>query len=148
MGNPVATLHRQPLTPALNGSGDALLSPSGGTPSIRIGVYYPYLPDLAIAQLLLLAGLIVAVLGVLGLRRGPGTRPAPRRAAAVVAVAGLAAAATAIGLASTAYQTAQGVVIPALHDAASDRPVPYTPVCAGAGTRCACTRRCRASCPT
>ncbi len=38
MGNPVATLHRQPLTPALNGSGDALLSPSGGTPSIRIGV--------------------------------------------------------------------------------------------------------------
>src|SRR6266849_8336 len=67
MGNPVATLHRQPLTPALNGSGDALLSPSGGTPSIRIGVYYPYLPDLAIAQLLLLAGLTVAVLGVLGL---------------------------------------------------------------------------------
>ncbi len=83
-GNPIATLHRQPLTPALSGSGDALLSPSGGTPSIRIGVYYPYLPDLAIAQLLLLAGLTVAVLGVLGLRRGPGARAAPRAMVALV----------------------------------------------------------------
>jgi hypothetical protein len=132
LGNPVATQHRQVLSPALTGSGDALLSPSGGTPSIRIGVYYPYLPDLAIAQLLLLAGLTVAVLGVLGLRRGPDARAGLRRAATAVAVAGLAAAGTAIGLASTAYQTAQGVLIPALHDAASDRPVPYTPVCAGA----------------
>jgi hypothetical protein len=44
-------------------------------------------------------------------------------------VAGLAAAGTAAGLAGTARVTAHGIAIPALHDAASDRPVAYTPVC-------------------
>ena len=46
-------------------------------------------------------------------------------------VAGLAAAGTATGLAGTARGEAHGMTIPALHDAASDRPVPYTPVCGG-----------------
>ena len=35
------------------------------------------------------------------------------------------------GLAGTARLAVNGRVIPALHDAASDRPVPYTPVCSG-----------------
>jgi hypothetical protein len=48
-----------------------------------------------------------------------------------VSAAGLAAAGTATALAGTARVEAHGMVIPALHDAASDRPTPYTPVCAG-----------------
>jgi hypothetical protein len=41
-------------------------------------------------------------------------------------------------LTGTARQGAYGVVIPALHDAASDRPVPYTPVCEYDGTMPVC----------
>ena len=52
-----------------------------------------------------------------------------RRAAAVVTAAGVAAAGTAVGLAGTARLTPHGMAIPALHDAANDRPIPYTPVC-------------------
>jgi hypothetical protein len=47
----------------------------------------------------------------------------------VAALAGVAAAGTAAGLASTARLGRHGMVIPALHDAASDRPVPYSPAC-------------------
>ena len=39
---------------------------------------------------------------------------------------------TAIGLAGTAWRGPPGMVIPALHDAANDRPIGYTPVCAHA----------------
>jgi hypothetical protein len=45
--------------------------------------------------------------------------------------AGVAAAATGFALAGTAKLAASGWDIPALHDAASDQPVPYTPDCAG-----------------
>jgi hypothetical protein len=75
-----------------------------------------------------LAGIAVAVLGLLGLPSGAGG-PGLRRAAAVVTLAGVAAAGTAIGLASTAWRGPHGIVIPALHDAANDQPVRYTPVC-------------------
>ena len=44
-------------------------------------------------------------------------------------LAGAALAGTAVGLASTAQEAAEGVVIPALHDAANDAPIAYTPVC-------------------
>jgi len=47
----------------------------------------------------------------------------------VVTLAGVAAAGTAVGLADTARPGPHGMVIPALHDAASDRPIPYTPAC-------------------
>jgi hypothetical protein len=56
-----------------------------------------------------------------------------RRAAAVAALAGVAAAGTAVGLADTARLGPHGLVIPALHDAANDRPIAYVPVCAGSG---------------
>ncbi len=42
---------------------------------------------------------------------------------------GLAAAGIGVDLAGTARVEANGVVIPAVHDAASDRPIAYTPVC-------------------
>ncbi len=92
------------------------------------GLLYPYLPDLPIARIMFFAGLTVAIVGVLGLPARAGG-PWLRRTAAVVAVAGLAAAGTAVGLAGTARLSAHGMVVPALHDAASDRPIPYTPVC-------------------
>src|SRR4029450_8132255 len=48
------------------------LNVQGALPPDAFGVFSPYLPDLAIAQVLLLAGLAVAVLGALGLRAGAG----------------------------------------------------------------------------
>ncbi len=95
------------------------------------GVFYPYLPDLPIARMMFLAGIAVAALGALGLPARAGGAWL-RRVAAVVTLAGVAAAGTASGLARTARLTPLGVVIPVLHDAANDRPIGYTPVCAQA----------------
>ena len=97
-----------------------------------MAIFYPYLPDLAITQVLFLAGLAAAVLGALGLRAAAGGRWL-RCAAAVAAAAGLAAAGTGVGLAGTARLEAHGmIVIPALHDTANDKPIAYTPVCSHA----------------
>jgi hypothetical protein len=100
----------------------------GPFPSDSYGIFYPYLPDLAIDQLMFLTGIAAAALGALGLAAALGGRWL-RGAAAAVTVAGLAATAVALGLAGTARLAPHGMVIPALHDAASDRPVPYVPVC-------------------
>jgi hypothetical protein len=75
-----------------------------------------------------LAGIAVAALGLTGLPARAGGRWL-RRAAAVLALAGVASAGTAVGLASTARLSAHGMVIPALHDAANDAPITYTPAC-------------------
>ena len=115
-------------------SGWALILPtnSNGNYGADSGIFYPYLPDLPIARLMFLAGLAVAALGLLGLpARAGGLRL--RRTAAAVTVAGLVAAGTAVGLAGTARPGPHGVFIPALHDAASDRPIRYTPVCGHGG---------------
>jgi hypothetical protein len=104
------------------------LNVQGALPPDAFGVFSPYLPDLAIAQLLFLAGLAAAVLGALGVPAAASGRWL-RRGAAVVAVAGLLAAGTGVGLAGTARLEAQGIVIPALHHAAADKPIAYTPVC-------------------
>jgi hypothetical protein len=111
-------------------SGWALILPtnSNGNYEAVSGVFYRYLPDLPIARVMFLAGITVAVLGLLGLPSGAGG-PGLRRAAAVVTLAGVAAAGTAIGLASTAWRGPHGIVVPALHDAANDQPIRYTPVC-------------------
>jgi hypothetical protein len=92
------------------------------------GIYYPYQPDLPIARMMFLAGIAVAALGLLGLPARAGG-PRLRRAAAVVTLAGVAASGTAVGLAETARVGPHGMVIPALHDAANDQPISYTPVC-------------------
>jgi hypothetical protein len=98
--------------------------PDGG-----VGTFYHYLPDLPIAQVMFLAGLTVAVLGVLGLPADSAGRRL-RRAAAAIAAAGLLAAGTAVALVGTGRMDAHGMIaIPALHDAASDLPIRYTPVC-------------------
>jgi hypothetical protein len=120
----------------LGSSSYALLSPFNSSLSLNlfadIGVFYSYAPDLAIVQVMFLAGVTVATLGalgVLGLPRASGG-PWSRRLASLVCVGGLAAAGTAVGLAGTARLDAHdGVVVPAVHDAASDQPLTYTPVC-------------------
>jgi hypothetical protein len=111
-------------------SGWALLLPtnSEGSYMLDSGIFYPFQPDLMIDRIILLAGIAVAATGLIGLR-GRAGGPWLRRAAAIVTVAGLAAAVTAVRLADTAQLGPEGVVIPALHDAASDRPIAYTPVC-------------------
>lgn len=102
-----------------------------GTANQGVATFYRYLPDLPIAQLIFLAGLSAALLGVLGLPAGAGGR-ALRWSAAAVTVIGLLTAGTAAALAGTGRLDAHGMIaIPALHDAADDRPVPYTPVCSG-----------------
>jgi hypothetical protein len=109
-----------------------LLSPTTHLPPIDLGVFYPYLPDVSIVQTMFLAGLAAVAVGALGLPAGSGGRRL-RTAAVVLTVTGIVSAGTAVGLVSTARQGGQGMIIPALHDAASDRPIPYTPVCAPAG---------------
>jgi hypothetical protein len=80
-----------------------------------------------------LLGLTAVVRGGRGLARGADAGPRLRRAAAVLGVVGLAATGTAIGLVGTARQGSAGQVIPALHDAANDRLIAFTPVCGAAG---------------
>jgi hypothetical protein len=111
-------------------SGWALILPtnSNGNYQSPSGIFYHYLPDLPIARMMLLAGIAVTALGLMGLPARAGG-PWLRRAAAAVTVAGMALAGTAVGLTTTAQQAYDGIVIPALHDAASDRPLSSTPVC-------------------
>jgi hypothetical protein len=111
-------------------SGWALILPTNSNDNFQqdSGIFYRYLPDRPIARIMFLAGLAIAALGLLGLPTRAGG-PWLRRAAAVVTIAGVAAAGTAVELAGTARLSAHGIVIPALHDAASDRLIAYTPVC-------------------
>ena len=111
-------------------SGWAMILPTNSNGNFQndSGISYPWLPDLPIARIMFLAGIAAAVLGLTGLPARAGG-PGLRRAAAVIAVAGLALAGTATGLASSARLTAHGMAIPGLHDAASDAPIAYTPVC-------------------
>jgi hypothetical protein len=94
-----------------------------------VATFYHYLPDLPIAQVMFLAGLTLAVLGALALPAGSGGRSL-RAAAAGLATAGLVAAGTAVWLAGTGSMDQHGMIdIPALHDAADDQPIRFTPVC-------------------
>jgi hypothetical protein len=114
-------------------SGWALILPtnSNGNYGADSGIFYPLLPDLPIARTMFLAGIAITVLGLIGLPTGAGG-PWLRRVAALVLACGVAAAGTAAWLATTARLQPNGVVIPALHDAANDRPISYRPDCARA----------------
>lgn len=92
-----------------------------------VATFYPFLPDLSIAQLMFLAGATVAVLAALAL---PATGAGARAAAAAITAAGVIAAGTGVVLAGTGTLDRHGMIeIPALHDTASDRPLHFTPVC-------------------
>jgi len=110
------------ISPLVTGPWDA-------GPNAGVGTFYPYLPDLSIAQAMFLAGLTIAVLAALALPRGSGGRRL-RAAAAAACAGGLVAAGTAVALAGTGKLDAHGMIaIPALHDAANDRPIRFSPVC-------------------
>jgi hypothetical protein len=128
------------LTPGSSMS--ALLSPATAAPLEDAGVFYHFAPDVAIAQVMFMGGIAVALLGVLVLapvfrvRGGPfaaigRTGRLLCAAGVVLLAAGVAASWTAFALTGTARLSVSGWDIPALHDAASDQPVPYTPDCAG-----------------
>ena len=120
----------------------ALLVPLPGRPqNVDVGVYYHVPPDVSIAQVMLMGGVLLVMAGLLALlpaARVPGVRGlsfAARRLTVVAAAGvacGVAASATAFWMAGTAqYSLTTGWEIPALHDAADDQPVPYTPDCTG-----------------
>ena len=112
----------------------ALLSPANSPPVVDAGIYYHAAPDLSITRVMFMGGIAVALFGGLGLASDL-RRPAPAdwlpRAVAILFVAcGVAASSTAFALAGTAKPDAVGGwEIPALHSAASDKPVPYVPDC-------------------
>ena len=114
------------ISPIVTGPWDS------GAADTGVGTFYPHLPDLPIAQVMFLAGLTAAILGALVLRRGSGGRRV-RAVAGSVTAASVLVAGTAVGLAGTGTMNAHGMIaIPALHDAASDRPIRFTPVCSHA----------------
>jgi hypothetical protein len=125
----------------------ASLSPDGIVPGNDTGVFYPVAPDVSIVQVMFFAGCALGAVGLLGLSPrtgGAGWRGALdlasgggarlRAVATAVFAAGIALAVTGFGLAATARVSpvTGGIEVPALHDSASDKPIPYTPVCADA----------------
>jgi hypothetical protein len=112
-----------------------VLSPAQPTTAADVGVFYHVAPDVSIAQVMFIGGVIILMAGLLAL--SPVTGGVGKRVTAVGAIlvaCAVAASATAFSLAGTAqYASATGWAIPALHDAASDQPVPYTPWCAKSG---------------
>jgi hypothetical protein len=124
------------------GTAALFVSTDTGRPQVDAGVYYRVPPDVSIAQIMFMGGVLLVMAGLLALlpaARVPGVRNvsfAGRRwltvVAAVGVACGVAASATAFSLAGTArYSVATGWEIPALHDAAGDQPVPYTLDCTG-----------------
>jgi hypothetical protein len=107
-----------------------LLSPTNlmGAPGPQAGVFYPFLRDLSLSQLIFLAGLTLSAIGVLGLRASSGSRTS-MALAAMITVGGLIATGYGVRLAGTAEITTRGPVIPAVHDPADDWPLSWTPVC-------------------
>jgi hypothetical protein len=97
------------------------------------GIFFPFHAGVSIVQIMFLAGVTAAALGVLALPAAAGGRRL-RRAGAMIALAGLTATGGSLALASTARQTAQGIVIPALDHAPSDRLITYTPACDSTST--------------
>jgi len=128
-----------------NAKGTAALfvsTDSGRPRQVDAGVYYRVPPDVSIAQVMFMGGVLLVMVGLLALlpaARVPGARDVPfagRRWLTVVAAAGItcgvAASVTAFSLAGTArFSVATGWEIAALHDAADDHPVPYTFDCTG-----------------
>ncbi len=107
--------------------GLSLLSPNSEVPPLDSGVFYPVPADLSILKVMFLVGAIAVGLGALGLSAAGAT--VVRRIAASVTAAGVVAAGTALVLVSTAHYGPHGVTVSAVHDAGSDRPIAYTPVC-------------------
>jgi hypothetical protein len=147
VGISVLTLAVFSRTVSEGGTSVFALSPDGIVPGNDAGVFYPVAPDVSIVQVMFFAGCALGAVGLLGLSPrtgGAGWRGALdlasgggarlRAAATAVFAAGIALAVIGFGLAATARMSpvTGGIEVPALHDSASDKPIPYSPVCAGA----------------
>jgi hypothetical protein len=108
--------------------GDGLLSPLYPGTWLHATVFYAVRPDLAYLQIGCYLGAATALAGLVVLRVHAADR-AVLRAGSALAIAGVAVVAGAFALLSTGHYDARGLVIPLLHDAASDRRISYTPVC-------------------
>jgi len=104
------------------------VSPAVNATVSGTGTFFPFHPGLSIAQIVFLAGVIAAALGVLAWPAAAGGRWL-RRAGAMIALAGLVAAGAGMALAGTSRLEAEGVIVPALHTAASDRLITYRSAC-------------------
>ena len=147
MGISVLTLAVFSRAVSEGGTSVFALLPDGVVPANDQGVFYPVAPDVPIVQVMFFAGCALGAIGLLGLSPrtgGAGWRGALdlasgggarlRSAATVVFAAGIALAVTGFGLAAAATMSpvTGGIEVPALHDPASDQPIPYSPVCADA----------------
>ncbi len=147
VGISVLTLAIFSRTVSEGGTSVFALSPDGIVPGNDAGVFYPVAPDVSIVQVMFFAGCALGAVGLLGLSPrtgGAGWRGALdlasgggarlRAVATAVFAAGIALAVIGFGLAATARVSpvTGGIEVPALHDSASDKPIPYSPVCAGA----------------
>lgn len=108
--------------------GWALISPNNSVPPIEWGVFHAEPPDLAIVQTVFSVGLVIVLLGALGVH-GSLRGAQLRRTASAVTAGGLAVCVAALALAATATRSDYGYDVPLLHDAATDRPIPYSPDC-------------------
>jgi hypothetical protein len=127
----------------MKGTSALLVAADGRPQDPALGVFYHVSPDVSIAQVMFMGGVLLAAVGLVALSpaaRVPGVRglsfaSAGRRPTAVAAVlvaCGVAASATAFSLTGTARNVfPAGWEIPALHDAAGEEPIPYAPDCAG-----------------
>ena len=108
--------------------GPGVLSPMYPATSLNASVFFAVRPDLAYLQAGCYLGVAAAALGMVVLA-DHGSDRAVRRGGAGLTASGLVLVAAAFGLLSTSHHDSRGLVVPLLHDAASDRLVQYTPVC-------------------
>lgn len=113
---------------ATHGGAFGRLSPIYPSIGLESSVFYAIRPDLTYVQVSCYLGTTVAALGVLTLRSHAGSRTV-RRVGAALTVGGLALVTAAVGLISTSHRDHQGVIVPVLHDATTDRAIPYRLVC-------------------
>ena len=150
VGIMVVVLEAFRVAVTMSGGPVGVLSPATAVPPDDSGLFYPVAPDVSIIQVIFFAGAALGAIGLLGLSPrtgGVGWRGALaatsaggarlRTVATAVFAAGVALAVVGFGLAGTAKGTVlAGTEIPLLHDvdSASDRPIPYTPVCGGSAS--------------
>jgi hypothetical protein len=113
---------------ALHGGALGRLSPIYPSISLQSSVFYAIRPGLTYLQISCYLGVAVVAFGLITFRSHAGS-PTIRRAGTALTAGGLALATAAFGLASTSHRDGQGVIVPALDDAATDRAISYTPVC-------------------
>jgi hypothetical protein len=108
--------------------GPGLLSPIYPGTWLHATVFFAVRPDLAYLQIGCYLGAAAALAGLIVLRVHAGNR-AVLRSGGALATAGLALVTAAFALLSTGHYDARGLIVPLLHDSASDRSIPYIPVC-------------------